>query len=34
MVEAMKEVLGDEVGFALDCGPGFVASVSRNHLPS
>ena len=34
MVEAMKEVLGDEVGFALDCGPGFVASVSRNHSPS
>ena len=23
-VEAMKEVLGDEVGLALDCGPGFV----------
>ena len=25
-VEAMKEVLGDEIGLALDCGPGF-------HLP-
>lgn len=24
--EAMKDVLGDEVGLALDCGPGFVAS--------
>ena len=24
-VEAMKEVLGDEVGLALDCGPGFMA---------
>lgn len=23
-VKAMKEVLGDEVGLALDCGPGFV----------
>lgn len=23
-VEAMKEVLGDEIGLALDCGPGFV----------
>lgn len=23
-VEAMKKVLGDEVGLALDCGPGFV----------
>ncbi|RIK41322.1 MAG: enolase [Chloroflexi bacterium] len=23
-VEAMKEVLGDEVGLALDCGPGFT----------
>ncbi|MCD6519597.1 MAG: mandelate racemase/muconate lactonizing enzyme family protein [Anaerolineae bacterium] len=23
-VEAMKEVLGDEVGLALDCGPGFM----------
>ncbi|MFW6195637.1 MAG: mandelate racemase/muconate lactonizing enzyme family protein [Chloroflexota bacterium] len=23
-VEAMKDVLGDEVGLALDCGPGFV----------
>ena len=25
-VEAMKEVLGDEVGLALDCGPGFTVS--------
>ena len=24
-VEAMKEVLGDEIGLALDCGPGFMA---------
>ncbi len=24
-VEAMKEVLGDDVGLALDCGPGFTA---------
>ncbi|MGF1475277.1 MAG: mandelate racemase/muconate lactonizing enzyme family protein [Geminicoccaceae bacterium] len=24
-VEAMKEVLGDKVGLALDCGPGFTA---------
>ena len=23
-VEAMKEVLGDEVGLALDCGPGWT----------
>src|SRR5579859_1461737 len=23
-IEAMKEVLGDEVGLALDCGPGFT----------
>ena len=23
-VEAMKDVLGDEVGLALDCGPGFT----------
>jgi len=23
-IEAMKDVLGDEVGLALDCGPGFV----------
>ena len=23
-VEAMKEVLGDEIGLALDCGPGFM----------
>ncbi|MCA9837367.1 MAG: mandelate racemase/muconate lactonizing enzyme family protein [Trueperaceae bacterium] len=23
-IEAMKEILGDEVGLALDCGPGFV----------
>lgn len=23
-VEAMKEVLGDEIGLALDCGPGFL----------
>ncbi len=25
-VEAMKEVLGDEVGLALDCGPGWMVS--------
>jgi len=25
-VEAMKEVLGDEVGLALDCGPGFMVT--------
>ena len=25
-VEAMKDVLGDEVGLALDCGPGFMVS--------
>jgi L-alanine-DL-glutamate epimerase-like enolase superfamily enzyme len=25
-VEAMKEVLGDEVGLALDCGPGFTVT--------
>jgi L-alanine-DL-glutamate epimerase-like enolase superfamily enzyme len=25
-VEAMKEVLGDEIGLALDCGPGFAPS--------
>ncbi len=25
-VEAMKEVLGDEVGLALDCGPGFMVA--------
>jgi L-alanine-DL-glutamate epimerase-like enolase superfamily enzyme len=23
-IQAMKEVLGDEVGLALDCGPGFT----------
>ena len=23
-VEAMKEVLGDEIGLALDCGPGWI----------
>ena len=23
-VEAMKDVLGDEVGLALDCGPGWM----------
>ena len=25
-VEAMKKVLGDEIGLALDCGPGFMLS--------
>ena len=25
-VQAMKEVLGDEIGLALDCGPGFMVS--------
>lgn len=25
-VEAMKDVLGDEIGLALDCGPGFIVS--------
>ena len=25
-VEAMKEVLGDEVGLALDCGPGWTGA--------
>ena len=26
VVEAMKKVLGDEVGLALDCGPGYMVS--------
>ena len=30
-VEAMKEVLGDEVGLALDCGPGWMRA--RRHPP-
>ncbi len=28
-IEAMKEVCGDEVGLALDCGPGFVVSDAQ-----
>src|SRR4051812_49881774 len=28
-VEAMKEVLGDEVGLALDCGPGWTVPDER-----
>jgi L-alanine-DL-glutamate epimerase-like enolase superfamily enzyme len=28
-IEAMKEVCGDDVGLALDCGPGFVVSDAQ-----